>query len=581
MKKKRTTQSAFLSLCILIGLFVFCAGVLLTVSAANPKVLTRQHTRNTDEHVHRANASRVAPGGGVYEVWVARYNGPVEGNSGAVGIGLDASGNVYVAGYSLGTSTGFDYATIRYDSAGQEQWVARYNGPFNNNDFGNAMAVDSSGNVYVTGYSATCGTSTEWATVGYDLAGQERWVSRRDRWGAVIAVDDLGNIYVSGLDTVNHLITIKYNSTGAELWVAVHDGGDPTAIAVDKSGNVYLTGRRYSYPDYDYQTIKYDSSGQEQWAAIYNGPGNNYDAANAIAVDDSGNVYVTGGSFGSTSTDYATIKYNSTGQQQWVARYDQGGYDEAHAIAIDSSGNVYVTGQIADPDSYPDYGTIKYDSAGQQQWLARYNGPPGNRTDAATAIALDASANVYVTGRSQRTTYIYSDYDYATVKYDSGGQQQWVARYDGPGDADDQAVGIALDQSGNVYVTGTSNLDFATIKYGQGPTPTPTPTATASPTPTSTATPTSTPTASPPPPASCSPTPTLTASPPSPTPPTPTATFTPTPTPTATLTPTPIATVTATATFTPSATPTPSEHPRPTPRPNPTLRARPSPPPRP
>jgi hypothetical protein len=466
MKKKHTAQSAFLRLCISLGMLVFLAGIVIALFAATG---SQPFTYERTPHV---------PAGGVYEAWVARYNGPVEGNSGAVGIGLDGSSNVYVAGSSLGTSTGFDYATIRYDSAGREQWVARYDGPFNNDDFANAMAVDSSGNVYVTGHSATSGTGTEWATVGYDSAGQEKWVARRDRWGFVIAVDGLGNVYVSGLDTVNHLITVKYNSSGAELWVAYHDGGDPAAIAVDKSGNVYLTGSRFSYPDYDYQTIKYDSFGQEQWATIYNGPRNNYDAANAIAVDDLGNVYVTGGSFGSTSTDYATIKYSSTGQQQWVARYDQGGYDEARAMAVDGSGNVYVTGQLTDSNSYPDYGTIKYNSVGEQQWVARYNGPPENRSDVATAIALDASGNVYVTGRSQRTTYIYSDYDYATVKYDPGAKQQWVARYDGPGNADDQAVGIVLDQSGNVYVTGTSNGDYATVKYGQGPAPTPTPTAT-------------------------------------------------------------------------------------------------------
>ena len=130
---------------------------------------------------------------------------------------------------------------------------------------------------------------------------------------------------------------------------------------------------------YDYLTIKYNSAGQEQWVASYNGPGNALDFADAIAVDSSGNVYVTGESYGLDSArDYATIKYNSTGQEQWVARYNgPANYDdEARAIALDGSANVYVTGySYGVGDAGIDYATIKYNSAGQQQWVARYNGP--------------------------------------------------------------------------------------------------------------------------------------------------------------------------------------------------------------
>ena len=103
-----------------------------------------------------------------------------------------------------------------------------------------------------------------------------------------------------------------------------------------------------------------------------------------------------------------------------MARYDEGGSNYAYAIAVDGSGNVYVTGQVG--PGYPDYGTIKYNSAGQQQWVALYNGPPGNGPDVATAIALDGSGNVYVTGSSSRTNFIFSDFGYATIKYNSMGR---------------------------------------------------------------------------------------------------------------------------------------------------------------
>ena len=94
----------------------------------------------------------------------------------------------------------------------------------------------------------------------------------------------------------------------------------------------------------------------------------------------------------------------STGdvQEAWVARYDEpDNYDdEATAVAVDGSGNVYVTGFSFDANTDYDYTTIKYNSAGQQQWIVRYDGP-GNYIDKATAIAVDAFRQCLCDGSKQ------------------------------------------------------------------------------------------------------------------------------------------------------------------------------------
>ena len=416
----------------------------------------------------------------VTEEWVARYDGPGNDGDWACAIALDDSGNVYVTGYSYGSGTDLDYATVKYSSSGVQQWVARYDGPASGEDEAKAMAIDGAGNVYVTGYSYGSGTMSDYATVKYNSSGVQQWVARYDGpasghdWATAMAVDADGNVYVTGVskgsETSWDYATVRYNSSGVEQWVARYDGpasgGDEAnAMAIDGAGNVYVTGYSYgSGTHFDYATVKYSSSGVEQWVARYDGDD---DYARAMAIDESGNVYVTGESRGSgTENDYATVKYSSSGDQQWVARYDgpASGYDWARAIAVDDAGNVYVTGHSRGSGTENDYATVKYSSSGDQQWVARYDGP-GSENDVARAIALDGSGNVYVTGESEG--------DYVTIKYNPEGVEEWVARYNGPGNGGDYARSIAVD-AGNVYVTGYSdggeyNYDYATIKYSQGP----------------------------------------------------------------------------------------------------------------
>jgi uncharacterized delta-60 repeat protein len=320
-----------------------------------------------------------------------------------------------------------------------QEWIVRYQGPYGE-DYANAIAVDNIKNVYVTGASQGPGAGyiNDFTTVKYDSLGIEQWVSR-------------------------------YNGSPTQNWP-----DEARAIAVDANG-VYVTGYISYYilaDSCDYCTIKYNKeTGDTLWMRAYNGPVDKCDQAYAIALDDDGNVYVTGKSKGTdTNFDFFTVKYNSDGVEQWTARYNNlsgNGWDIAYALAVDNSGNVYVTGESYDPTTYYDCVTIKYNSSGVQQWVQRYS-YEDNWSDEGNAITVDDAGNVYVAGRSVSSA---TSWDYATIKYNVGGIQQWVARYHGMANYSDEPAGIALDNLGNIYVTGKSGIDplfryqFATVKY--------------------------------------------------------------------------------------------------------------------
>src|ERR1039458_3804966 len=159
----------------------------------------------------------------------------------------------------------------------------------------------------------------------------------------------------------------------------------------------------------------------QAWVQRYNGPGNE---ASAVAVDGSNNVIVTGYSYDSgSSDDYATIKYSSAGVPLWTNRYNGPGNDAdyAFAVAVDGSNNVIVTGGAeagSYPNYYSDYATIKYSSAGLPLWTNRYDNGPENDSWAAS-VAVDGSNNVIVTGTSCNGV----DHDYATIQYSSRSEE--------------------------------------------------------------------------------------------------------------------------------------------------------------
>ncbi|MFC1963140.1 SBBP repeat-containing protein [Chloroflexota bacterium] len=414
--------------------------------------------------------------------WVSIYNSPYNSGDLSYAVAVDDLGNIYITGASTNSGSNSDYTTIKYDSAGTQLWVARYDGTAGGSDWAYDIAVDSSGNVYVTGQSYGIGTELDLVTVKYDNDGNELWVARYDgpmsgndstRGGLVL--DALGNIYVVGSSQGNghDYITIKYNSAGTQLWYSRYDGPASNedwckAVALDDSGNVYVTGQSYVGSTYnDYATIKYDGAGNQIWVAHYNGPGTTHDYAEDIDLDSSGNVFVTGQSQGTgTNDDYATIKYDNDGNQIWVARYDgpANAMDGANAMVIDSLGNIFVTGHSQGIGTNDDYATIKYDNDGNQVWVARHDGP-AHASDRAEAIAVDAWGNIFVTGES------YGEEDnITTIAYLNEGGEFWISRYSNFRSVSNEDIDIAVDTLGNAYATGCirrANGDYATIKYGQ------------------------------------------------------------------------------------------------------------------
>lgn len=231
--------------------------------------------------------------------WVRRYDGPAHAYEYARAIAVDGAGNVYVTGNTANNENwpyDYDYLTIKYNPDGDTVWVRTYAGPGapeNNDDYALAVAADDAGNAYVTGHSPGSGTSDDVVTIKYYPDGDTAWVRRYNGPGNdvdvanAIAVDGMGNVYVTGNTyspaTSDDYLTIKYDPNGNMLWLTTYngppgDGGDyANALALDTAGNVYVTGRSFGgwspLGMDDYLTIKYIQSPGIEESGSHNAPG--------------------------------------------------------------------------------------------------------------------------------------------------------------------------------------------------------------------------------------------------------------------------------------------------------------------
>jgi uncharacterized delta-60 repeat protein len=310
-------------------------------------------------------------------LWTNSYNGPGSSLDIAKAVAVDGSNNVIVTGYSY--SANADYATIKYSSLGIPLWTNRYNGPAKRSDFARGLAIDHSDNILVTGYSLTSSSGEEFATIKYSSDGTPLWTNRYSRPGVVslgpiaLAVDRSNNVAVTGYSSRSgsdfDYSTVEYSSTGQPLWTnlyadATYSNNWVRAIVVDGSNNVIVTGSSGAagIPS-DFLTIKYSSAGVPLWTNRYSGPSGNNNGAAAIALDSSGNPIVTGSSVSSNKPiPLVTVKYLSMGAPLWTIRYDgpTGSRNSATASAVDHTGALIVSGQSTGLAGDSAYAIVKY-----------------------------------------------------------------------------------------------------------------------------------------------------------------------------------------------------------------------------
>jgi hypothetical protein len=356
-------------------------------------------------------------------------------------VATDSSGSVYITGYSQAAwngptgqspkhafTGGADIFVVKLDSNGTYQWHTFYGSA--NTDVAKGIALDDSGNVYVTGYSAAT------------------WLGIDDICTPGTSPCPL-NAYTGG----NEIFVLKLNSLGAYQWHTFYGSSDPDqsyAIAVDSAKNVYVTG---------ISNLTWSGPG------VCSTPGTSPCPLNAY----------------NNSEDIFVLKLNTSGAYQWHTFFGSADSDQGRGIALDSSSNVYVTGHsnltwsgpgvCSTPGTSPcplnahsgggyqyDVFALKLNTGGAYQWHTFYG---STSTDYASGIAFSSNGYAYITGRSDASwnrgattpSHVHSGgADVFVLKLSSAGVASWHTFYGSAGN--DYATGIAADSSGNSYVSG-------------------------------------------------------------------------------------------------------------------------------
>jgi uncharacterized delta-60 repeat protein len=242
-------------------------------------------------------------------------------------IAIDSSDNVYVFGLTSSAGAGFtNFLLAKYNSSGTIQWQRILGSTGDEQGLG--VAIDSTGNVYVIGMTSSAGAgSIDFLLAKYDPSGTIQWQrvlgGAGVDWGQSVAIDSSNNVYVLGYTNStgagsNDFLLAKYNSSGTIQWQRVLGGAGSDVgrgVSIDSSDNVYVIGQTASTGagSNDFLIAKYNSAGTIQWQRVLGGAGS--DVAFSIAIDSSDNVCVIGqtASTGAGSNDFLLAKLTNDG----------------------------------------------------------------------------------------------------------------------------------------------------------------------------------------------------------------------------------------------------------------------------
>jgi len=332
-------------------------------------------------------------------------------------------------------------------------WNSTYFQVFGWKAEGNAIALDSLNNSYVTGFvSGNLSKNRDVCLVKYNSNGQLQWTRT---WGSTaidvgqaIQISSTDDIYVAGYTEYGFIFILKYNSTGGLQWSDVWYGiGSCSGMAIDKNNNIFLTGYtgRWIAEGNAMFLLKYNTSGGLEWNRTYGGGPT--DGATGIVVDSSDNIYL-GGDIGQ---DICLVKFDNSGVWQWNRSWSTAGGTWSKGITIDSSDNIYLVGDgsyLIDNETLGwEKFLLKYNENGVLQWSNIWDQiiAPNIFPRLINGITLDSSNNIYL---ATQTT----DDNLEIQKLDSSGNKKWDYAFGGTWE--DSCNGIVVDTQNNIYITG-------------------------------------------------------------------------------------------------------------------------------
>lgn len=406
------------------------------------------------------------------ENWVYTLNGSANYLDEANCLVYGSDGNIYAAGYSYENATDADLTVISLTTSGDTNWIHRYNGPGNGDDWARDIVYGDDGNIYATGGIEYTGALTDFAVISLTTAGDTNWVyhyngpANSNDIGYSIDFGIDGNIYAAGVCSNQgyyDFTVISLTPAGTANWVYRYSPAPniyddvANSIVCGADSNIYVAG--YSTIQVTYwvfMVVSLTTAGDTNWIYRYDECINIPEMANSVTYGEDGNIYAAGYSADSTSeTDYLVVSLSTAGDTNWTYRYNGPGnsYDMAHSVVYGADGNIYTTGSGSVSQTNLDFTVISLSATGDTNWTYLYAGS-GDTLDNGNTILYGADGNIYAAGYTMDSA---TGHDIAIISLTTTGDTNWTYRYNGEGNDYDRANSLAYGTDGNIYMGGVSS----------------------------------------------------------------------------------------------------------------------------